>query len=153
MEDSSEMQTFKLKKGLELPIEGAPDQTIQPGPEFSQVAALGGDYLGLKPRMLVQEGDEVQRGTPLFCHKDVPEAMMVAPMTGKVIQINRGARRVLQSVVIEISDPNDAGVDFSGVGNGDTAEGVAEKLCAAGLWTAFRTRPYSKMPTPKNAAD
>ncbi len=148
MEDSSEMQTFKLKKGLELPIEGAPDQTIQPGPEFSQVAALGGDYLGLKPRMLVQEGDEVQRGTPLFCHKDVPEAMMVAPMTGKVIQINRGARRVLQSVVIEISDPNDAGVDFSGVGNGDTAEGVAEKLCAAGLWTAFRTRPYSKMPSP-----
>ncbi len=148
MEDSSEMQTFKLKKGLELPIEGAPDQTIQPGPEFSQVAALGGDYLGLKPRMLVQEGDEVQRGTPLFCHKDVPEAMMVAPMTGKVIQINRGARRVLQSVVIEISDPNDAGVDFSGVGNGDTAEGVAEKLCAAGLWTAFRTRPYSKMPAP-----
>ncbi|WP_419740732.1 Na(+)-translocating NADH-quinone reductase subunit A [Ruegeria sp.] len=142
------MQTFKLKKGLELPIEGAPDQTIQPGPEFSQVAALGGDYLGLKPRMLVQEGDEVQRGTPLFCHKDVPEAMMVAPMTGKVIQINRGARRVLQSVVIEISDPNDAGVDFSGVGNGDTAEGVAEKLCAAGLWTAFRTRPYSKMPAP-----
>ncbi|WP_425085394.1 Na(+)-translocating NADH-quinone reductase subunit A [Ruegeria profundi] len=142
------MQTFKLKKGLELPIEGAPDQTIQPGPEFSQVAALGGDYLGLKPRMLVQEGDEVQRGTPLFCHKDVPEAMMVAPMTGKVIQINRGARRVLQSVVIEISDPNDAGVDFSGVGNGDTAEGVAEKLCAAGLWTAFRTRPYSKMPSP-----
>ncbi len=148
MEDSSEMQTFKLKKGLELPIEGAPDQTIQPGPEFSQVAALGGDYLGLKPRMLVQEGDEVQRGTPLFCHKDVPEAMMVAPMTGKVVQINRGARRVLQSVVIEISDPNDAGVDFSGVGNGDTAEGVAEKLCAAGLWTAFRTRPYSKMPAP-----
>jgi len=148
LEDSSEMQTFKLKKGLELPIEGAPDQTIQPGPEFSQVAALGGDYLGLKPRMLVQEGDEVQRGTPLFCHKDVPEAMMVAPMTGKVIQINRGARRVLQSVVIEISDPNDAGVDFSGVGNGDTAEGVAEKLCAAGLWTAFRTRPYSKMPGP-----
>ncbi len=148
MEDSSEMQTFKLKKGLELPIEGAPDQTIQPGPEFSHVAALGGDYLGLKPRMLVQEGDEVQRGTPLFCHKDVPEAMMVAPMTGKVIQINRGARRVLQSVVIEISDPNDAGVDFSGVGNGDAAEGVAEKLCAAGLWTAFRTRPYSKMPSP-----
>ncbi len=148
MEDSSEMQTFKLKKGLELPIEGAPDQTIQPGPEFSQVAALGGDYLGLKPRMLVQEGDEVQRGAPLFCHKDVPEAMMVAPMSGKVIQINRGARRVLQSVVIEISDPNDAGVDFSGVGNGDTAEGVAEKLCAAGLWTAFRTRPYSKMPAP-----
>ncbi len=129
-------------------MQGAPEQTIHPGPEFKTVGVLGGDYLGLKPRMLVQEGDAVQRGTPLFCHKDVPQAMMVAPLSGKVVAINRGARRVLQSVVIEVSDPNDTGVDFSGVGNADSAEGVADKLCAAGLWTAFRTRPYSKMPVP-----
>ncbi len=142
------MQTFKLKKGLELPVQGAPEQTIHPGPEFKTVGVLGGDYLGLKPRMLVQEGDEVQRGTPLFCHKDAPEAMMVAPLSGKVVAINRGARRVLQSVVIEVSDANDTGVDFSGIGDADSAEGVTAKLCAAGLWTAFRTRPYSKMPVP-----
>jgi len=148
LEDRSDMQTFKLKKGLELPVQGAPEQTIRPGPEFSSVAALGSDYLGLKPRMLVQEGDEVRRGTPLFCHKDAPEAMMVAPLSGKVVAINRGARRVLQSVVVEVSDPNDTGVDFSDVGDADTAEGVTKKLCAAGLWTAFRTRPYSKMPEP-----
>ncbi|WP_037313230.1 Na(+)-translocating NADH-quinone reductase subunit A [Ruegeria halocynthiae] len=145
------MQTFKLKKGLELPVQGAPDQAIQPGPEFSSVGVLGADYLDLKPRMLVQEGDEVQRGTPLFCHKDAPEAMMVAPLSGKVVAINRGARRVLQSVVIAISDANDAGIDFSGIGDTTSAEGVAAKLCAAGLWTAFRTRPYSKMPAPGTA--
>ncbi len=148
LEDRSDMQTFKLKKGLELPVQGAPDQTIQPGPEFSTVGILGSDYLGLKPRMLVQEGDEVQRGTPLFCHKDVPDAMMVAPLTGKVVAINRGARRVLQSVVIEVSDANDAGVDFSATGDAESAEGITAKLCASGLWTAFRTRPYSKMPQP-----
>ncbi|CAD0186742.1 Na(+)-translocating NADH-quinone reductase subunit A [Ruegeria sp. THAF57] len=142
------MQTFKLKKGLELPVQGAPEQTIQPGPEFSTVGVLGGDYLGLKPRMLVQEGDEVQRGTPLFCHKDMPAAMMVAPLTGKVVAVNRGARRVLQSVVIEVSDQNDVGLDFSSTGSSDSAEGVTAKLCAAGLWTSFRTRPYSKMPAP-----
>ncbi len=129
-------------------MQGAPDQTIHPGPEFKTVGVLGGDYMGLKPRMLVQEGETVQRGTPLFCHKDAPEAMMVAPMSGKVVAVNRGARRVLQSVVIEVSDPNDTGLDFSGVGNSDSAEGVTEKLCAAGLWTSFRTRPYSKMPEP-----
>ncbi|MEX0317225.1 MAG: Na(+)-translocating NADH-quinone reductase subunit A [Ruegeria sp.] len=145
------MQTFKLKKGLDLPVAGAPEQKIHPGPEFGTVAVLGADYLGLKPRMLVQEGDEVQRGTPLFCHKDTPDAMMVAPMSGKVVAINRGARRVLQSVVIEVSDFNDTGVDFSGVGDADSAEGITAKLCAAGLWTAFRTRPYSKMPVPGEA--
>ncbi|EEE35864.1 NADH:ubiquinone oxidoreductase, A subunit [Rhodobacteraceae bacterium KLH11] len=146
------MQTFKLKKGLDLPVDGAPEQKIQPGPEFSSVGVLGGDYIGLKPRMLVQEGDDVQRGTPLFCHKDAADAMMVAPLSGKVVAINRGARRVLQSVVIEVSDVNDTGVDFSGVGDAETAEGVTAKLCAAGLWTGFRTRPYSKMPEPGTKA-
>jgi Na+-transporting NADH:ubiquinone oxidoreductase subunit A len=138
---------------MDLPVEGAPDQTIQPGPEYSHVGVLGGDYTGLKPKMLVQEGDAVQRGTPLFCHKDVPDAMMVAPVTGKVAAINRGARRVLQSVVIEVSDANDTGLDFSGVGDADSAEGVTTKLCASGLWTSFRTRPYSKMPEPGSAPD
>lgn len=98
--------------------------------------------------MLVQEGDSVVRGAPLFCHKDAPDAMMVAPVSGRVVAINRGARRVLQSVVIEVTDVNDAGVDFSGIGDADSAEGVTAKLCAAGLWTSFRTRPYSKMPNP-----
>ena len=44
----------------------------------------------------------------------MPEAMMVAPLSGKVVAINRGARRVLQSVVIEVSDSNDTGFDFLG---------------------------------------
>jgi len=145
------MQNYTLKKGLDIPVEGAPDQTIGDGPAITHVAVLGDDYIGLKPRMAVKEGEEVKRGQPLFCHKDVEAAQMVAPATGKVVAINRGARRVLQSVVIEISDAADAGVDFGGVGNAETAEGIAEKLCAAGLWTSFRTRPYSKMPVPGTA--
>lgn len=142
------MQSFNLKKGLDLPVTGVPEQKIYPGPEIRSVAVLGPDYIGLKPRMLVQEGDEVVRGQPLFCHKDAPEAMMVAPMTGRVAAINRGARRVLFSVVVEITNFDDKGWDFSETGNADTAVGVTEKLCAAGLWTAFRTRPYSAMPQP-----
>ncbi len=142
------MKTFNLRKGLDLPVTGAPEQTIQPGPAITSVAVLGPDYLGLKPRMLVQEGDEVRRGTPLFCPKDAEAAMMVAPLTGKVVAINRGARRVLQSVVIAVTDAEDAGIDFSATGAADSAEGLTEKFCAAGLWTSFRTRPYSKMPQP-----
>ncbi|MFA3916480.1 Na(+)-translocating NADH-quinone reductase subunit A [Ruegeria hyattellae] len=143
------MRTFDLKKGLNLPVDGAPEQTIHPGPDYRSVAVLGCDTIGLKPKMLVEEGDEVQRGTPLFCHKDAAQAMMVAPVTGKVVAINRGARRVLQSVVIEVGDANDTGIGFSATGNADSAEGLTEKLCAAGLWTAFRTRPYSKLPIPR----
>lgn len=150
-ESKNNMQSFRLKKGLDLPVTGAPDQAIHDAPPVRHVAVLGADYVGLKPRMAVQEGDEVKRGQPLFCHKEAEAAQMVAPMTGKVVAINRGARRVLQSVVIEVSDAGDTGIDFSGVGNADTAEGVTQKLCAAGLWTSFRTRPYSKLPVPGSA--
>ncbi len=145
------MQSFRLKKGLDLPVSGAPDQVIHDAPPVRHVAVLGADYVGLKPRMAVAEGDEVRRGQPLFCHKEAEAAQMVAPLSGKVVAINRGARRVLQSVVIEVSDADDTGVDFSAIGNADSAEGLTEKLCAAGLWTAFRTRPYSKLPVPGSA--
>ena len=142
------MRHFKLKRGLDLPVTGAPDQTIHAGPAITRVAVLGRDINGLKPRMIVQEGDSVRRGDPLFVHKDAEDAQIVAPMSGKVVAINRGARRVLQSVIIEISDAADHGQDFSKIGNGNSAEGVTARLCASGLWTSLRTRPYSKMPLP-----
>lgn len=139
-------QKFELRKGLDLPITGAPEQKITDARDVSHVAVLGADCLGLKPKMLVQEGDEVAKGAPLFCHKDLPDVVFTAPAAGRVSAINRGARRVLQSVVIERS--GDAAVDFSDVGGAEGGAAVAEKLCAAGLWPALRTRPYSKLADP-----
>ncbi|WP_424989725.1 Na(+)-translocating NADH-quinone reductase subunit A [Fluviibacterium sp. S390] len=136
-----------LKKGLDLPIEGAPEPRIDLASPPTAVAVIGDDTIGLKPKMLVAEGDEVSRGTPLYCHKDSPDVVFTAPMSGRVRAINRGARRVLQSVVIDVSDAEDTGIDF---GAADPAtldrDAVAGKLQASGLWTSLRTRPYSRIP-------
>lgn len=144
------MPLHVLKKGLDLPIAGAPDQSIDIVGTPDMVAILGSDYLDLKPKMLVAEGDQVVRGTPLFCHKDSPEVVFTAPATGRVRAINRGARRVLQGVVIGVSDAMDPGIDFGAVDSAEVAgmsrEALTEKLLASGLWTAFRTRPYSRIP-------
>ena len=142
------MKNFSLKKGLTLPVEGAPAQTVTEGPDVTTVAVLGADYIGLKPRLAVQEGDTVACGAPVFAHKDTPTVMVTSPVSGRVRAVNRGARRALVSVEIQVDAEAAAPVDFSGVGDADTAEGLAEKLCAAGLWTSFRTRPYSKVPDP-----
>jgi Na+-transporting NADH:ubiquinone oxidoreductase subunit A len=140
------LQQYKLKKGLDLPVKGAPSQEISQGPAVRTVAVLGSDYLGLKPRLAVQEGDVVAAGSPVFAHKDTPEAQVVSPVAGRVKAINRGARRVLISVEIEVDAGAAEPVDFSSVGDISTPDGLAERLCAAGLWTSFRTRPYSKVP-------
>lgn len=140
------MREFRLRKGLDLPVIGAPEQKIFDAPDIRTAAVVGPDYIGLKPRLEVQEGDAVQRGSPIFFNRDTSDVKIVAPVTGRIKAINRGPRRVLESVVLDGLDLADKGKDFSSIGGETNAAGVAEKLSAAGLWTSFRTRPYSKVP-------
>ncbi|SMR70988.1 Na+-transporting NADH:ubiquinone oxidoreductase subunit A [Aliiroseovarius halocynthiae] len=142
------MQRFQLRKGLNIPITGAPKPGVEDGPSPRMVAVLGDDYVGWKPRILVAEGDVVGAGAPILISKDMPDVHVVSPVAGTVKAINRGARRKLISVEIEVSNDAAQPVDFSNAGDLSTPEGLTQRLCAAGLWTAFRTRPYSKVPDP-----
>ncbi|GLQ34161.1 Na(+)-translocating NADH-quinone reductase subunit A [Amylibacter marinus] len=136
-----------------MPITGSPRQEIDHSPDVKTVAVLGADYIDLKPRISVEEGAEVVAGTPLMFDKNMPEVQIVSPAAGRIKAINRGARRKLISIEIECDDTIGAPVDFSKVGKADSRDGLIEKLCAAGLWTSFRTRPYSKVPQPDSQAD
>ena len=142
------MKKFYLKHGLNIPISGEPNQVIHENKLPKSVALLGTDYNGIKPRMLVNIGDKVKRGTPLFIHKDNPDAKFVSPCTGIVKEINRGEKRKLLSVVVEIDDINDKGVNFIGK-NKRTDKSISfvkKILLESGFWTSFLTRPYSKVP-------
>ncbi len=142
------VKRFALKKGLDVPIDGALRQNSVETGTARIYGVLGDDYVALKPRIVVEEGDAVGAGAPLMFHKDTPEVQIVAPVSGRVKAINRGARRKLISIEIEADDSAAQPVDFSQIGGEDSADAIAEKLCAAGLWTSFRTRPYSKLPDP-----
>jgi Na+-transporting NADH:ubiquinone oxidoreductase subunit A len=146
--------SVQIKRGLDLPIVGAPRQEIAAGPQISSCAIIGDDFVGLKPRMLVNEGDRVQLGQPLFEDKRFEAIKYTAPAGGVVRAVNRGARRVLQSVVIQIDDSAEP-VQFAKCAAGDigglSREQVVENLLASGLWTALRTRPYSKVANPEGA--
>ena len=143
--------SIRVRKGLDLPIEGTPEQRIEAAADVTRVAALGVDFVGLKPTMKVAEGDQVKLGDPLFLDKRDPRIVFTAPGAGTVEAVHRGPRRVLQSVVIRLDEKEDA-VEFDKAPNGDIgvldAEAICETLLASGLWTAFRTRPYSKVPLP-----
>lgn len=142
---------FQLKKGLDLPLDGVPGISIEDGPEIKRAAVIGTDFIGLKPKMLVEEGEVVSLGQPLIADKRFDDVVMTAPAGGRIQAINRGPRRVLESVVIAIDETADA-VSFGGHGEKKIGElsvdAVKANLLKSGLWPCLRTRPYSKIPDP-----
>jgi Na+-transporting NADH:ubiquinone oxidoreductase subunit A len=143
---------IKVSRGLNVPIDGAPEQRIDDAPLARAVAVVGPDYPGMKPTMEVQPGDRVRRGQVLFTCKKTPGVRYTAPGAGVVSAVNRGARRVLQSVVIDLEgdDSPDNRESFGQYSQTDarglSREAVREQLIASGMWTALRTRPFSKVP-------
>lgn len=139
---------IKIKRGLDLPISGAPEQRIDAARAVRSVAILGCDYHGMKPTMAVQVGDRVKLGQVLFSDKKNPGVHFTAPGAGVVSAIHRGEQRVLQSVVIDL-DGDDA-IEFARYDAAQLAalqpQAVRDNLQLSGLWSALRTRPFSKVP-------
>lgn len=148
-----------IRKGLDLPIAGAPEQKIHPGAVVRSVAIVADDYVGMRPTMHVTEGSSVKRGQLVFEDKKTPGVRFVAPGAGTVTAVNRGARRALQSVVIELEEETTDG-ELSQKGEiafesytgkpvpALTRDDVVALLVESALWTALRTRPFSRVPDP-----
>lgn len=117
---------------------------------MSRVALLGEEYHGVRPAMLVQEGDIVKKGQPLFCDKKNSGVLFTAAAAGCVSAIHRGERRVLQAIVIDIA--GDEQIIFEHYRANELSQlsyqQVERNLLSSGLWTALRTRPFSKIPQP-----
>jgi len=145
---SSARFMITIKKGLDIPVSGGPQQVIHDGAAIKTVAALGEEFVGMRPTMFVKVGDRVKKGQALFEDKKNPGVKFTAQAAGVVTEINRGEKRVLQSVVIEID--GDEQETFNSYAEGEIAslarEDVVANLVNSGLWTALRTRPYSKTP-------
>lgn len=140
---------IKIKQGLDLPISGSPEQNITGGRAVRSAAVVGFDYVGMKPTMAVAVGDRVKKGQLLFTDKKTPGIRYTAPAGGTVSAIHRGEKRILQSVVIDIdaSEEQETFASFKAQElKGLTAEQVEEQMNQSGLWTALRTRPFSKVP-------
>lgn len=153
------MALHSIQKGLDLPITGAALQVIRGTRHPARVAVMADDFPGMKPRMTVREGDRVKRGQVLFEDAKAAGVLHTAPGAGQVVGVNRGAKRVLQSVVIHLSDSerNGAPIDddfqpfesYSGAApNSLSRNAILELLVESGQWTALRTRPFSKVPAP-----
>jgi len=144
---------IKIRRGLDLPIAGKPEQVVHDGPMVSQVAVVGSDYPGMKPTMAVREGDRVKLGQLLFTDKKTAGVRFTAPASGVVVAINRGERRVFQSLVIDIDgDEAESFTRYSADQLTSLERSlVVDNLVNSGQWVALRTRPYAKVPAPETS--
>ena len=134
---------IKTNKGLDLPISGSPSLDLDSSTAVNSVAILGADYVGLKPTMMVDEGDIVQSGQKLFENKKNPGTFVTSHLSGVVTSINRGEKRRFISLVIDEDSSIDP-INF----NFDDFNNQIDFLVDTGALAYFRTRPYNRMPDP-----
>ncbi|MBC8368930.1 MAG: NADH:ubiquinone reductase (Na(+)-transporting) subunit A [Planctomycetes bacterium] len=137
------MATYTIKRGLNLPITGSTSSTdCVTGATAQQVALLPQEAWGIKVQMLAAVGDQVKVGSPLFCDRRDPEVIFTSPAAGTVAAVNRGARRAVQSVIIDV-----AGFDEHAElpSNDGSRESLVAALAASGLWPNLRQRPFDKV--------
>ncbi|MCA8975587.1 MAG: Na(+)-translocating NADH-quinone reductase subunit A [Planctomycetes bacterium] len=143
------MTTHKITKGFDLRLAGAPARTLVDAPEPSHVAVGTAEFSGIKPKVLVKEGDDVVTGQPIFLDKVDRDVVFCSPATGRVTSIEYGERRFLRRVVIE---------NAAAFGKADAEKFADARMPAsdraslrkaiknAGLWHLFVQRPIGKMP-------
>ena len=144
-------KVIKLRKGLDVNLKGKPAKDLISVQSTGLFAMLPDDFNGMKPKVLVKEGDSVKVGDALFVDKNLPEVKFVAPVSGKVALVERGERRKVLSVRIE-ADEKQQYVDF---GKKDlaqmTGDAVKETLLETGLFAFFKQRPYDVTANPSDA--
>ena len=139
--------TFSIRKGLDIKLLGEAEKTIKEIP--TNVCAIKPpDFHGVFPKLLVKEGDEVKAGTPLFYNKYKENILFTSPVSGKVREVRRGAKRVLLEVSVDAA-PDQEFVDFGAADpNSLDKAAIIEKMLKSGVWPFVRQRPYSIIANP-----
>jgi len=139
-----------LKKGLDLPINGAAAQNTKKVIVPDVVAVKPTDFRSLVPKLLVREGDKVLAGSPVLADKMSQNILFTSPVSGTVAEVVRGEKRKLLEVRFK-ADEKQEYVDF-GVKKVSSlsAEQIKEALLAAGLWPALTQRPYGIIANPES---
>lgn len=135
------INTISIKKGLDLPIDGAAALRVTDARSIGCVAVKPADYVGLVPRLLVEEGAQVAAGDALFCDKRDSRIRFTSPVDGRVKALVRGEKRLLLAVVVEKSSAPAADAEVAG-------ETLKEKMLQCGLWAQLRQRPFGTVAGP-----
>ena len=140
---------YKIKKGLDIMLEGAAEQQLAVCPLAETYAVKPADFNGIVSKLAVKEGCSVKAGDPLFVDKATEKIAVVSPVSGTVKAIERGERRKLLRICIE----SDGKQDYKSFNAPDPEKASGEEVHAlmleAGMAAFLRQRPYDVIADPE----
>ncbi len=143
-------KVIKIKKGLNISLLGTAEKIMKKADQADFYAIKPTDFVGIRPKLVVKVGDKVKAGTPLFFDKFQPEVQFTSPVSGEIVEINRGERRAILEVVVKA----DKTIEYEEFKVGDpknlSREEIIEALQKSGLWPSLRQRPYSTIANPND---
>lgn len=141
-------KVINIKKGLNIKLDGVAAKEKCSASYTPLYAVTPTDFHGLTPKVVVKEGDRVLAGSPVIIDKMFPEIQYVAPVSGVVKSIVRGAKRKLLHVIIEA----DLACEYLQFDKANPLEMEASEvksaLQTAGLWPCLKRRPYDLVANP-----
>ena len=146
------MSHIEINRGHNIRIYGQPLGDIISTPMSETVALSPSEFRGVKPKLMVAEGEQVKLGSPLFFDKVKPEIRWASPASGTIKQIQFGPRRIIEKIEINVIG-NDAvcGPIFtSDQLTNLNRETVLKIILDANLFPMIRQRPYNKIAEPKD---
>ncbi|MBO7084011.1 MAG: Na(+)-translocating NADH-quinone reductase subunit A [Bacteroidales bacterium] len=136
--------TITIRKGLDIPIAGAAERRIANALGIRTYAVKPTDFVGLTPRLMVEEDAIVAVGDALFCDKHDERILFTSPISGQVKAIVRGEKRRLEAVVVEAQQEDSPKVyDIP-----QNADEIKVLMLRCGLWTMLRQRPFGVIANP-----
>lgn len=143
-------QVIKLKKGLDILLQGEAKRELTRLPLVHAYALKPEDFPGVTPKLLVRVDDAVKVGTPLFFDKYRPQVLFTSPVSGKVSAIVRGEKRkILEVVITPEAEQVYETFEMPAVGAADR-EQIKSLLLNAGLWPMIIQRPYGIIANPQD---
>lgn len=139
--------TITIKQGLDINLLGDAEKVITEV-DAGMYAIKPIDFIGVFPKVVVQEGDKVKAGSQLCFDKYRDNIWFTSPVSGTVKEVRRGAKRVLLEIIIE-PDAQQQYEDFGKAApNNLDRDQVLDKMLKSGVWPVIRQRPYTVIANP-----
>lgn len=146
------MKEIRLKKGHDILLAGQPEKRLIIAGQPALLKIRPADFHGIKPKLMVKEGDHVKTGSPVFSSKAAPDLFVTSPGSGRIARIVFGKRRVINEVAINL-DKTESFEEFERFNEQAVAslssERIKTQLLRSGLWPVIRQRPFSCVADPE----